>query len=398
MLKEMEGCFRFFYENFSRDESTYGLMHDRIPDVKHKCSIAANGFMLAAMAVGVDMGYVDYEQAREICDRTMNTALRLEKDHGFFYHFYDIDTGLRRNKCELSTIDTALFICGALTAGAYFGGKTLELARTLANRCDWTYFYDAERKQFRMALFDSGFSAWWDYYAEQLVMYVLAGAGSGKNIAREAYDNLGRLHGFTHGGKPFVHTWFGSLFAHQFSHCFVDFRNKTDAFGIDWFDNSVKASENDRDFCRSQSALYPKGLWGLTSCAIPGGYRGHIGCPPSGNGNTEHISDGTIAPGVSLASIVFTPRSSLAALRRFDRYPQLWGKYGLYDSVNFYQGWHTDCYIAIDKGATLLMGANYYYGTVWKYFNSLPEIRQSMQLLGFTDKKNINLNKGGSNG
>lgn len=386
MLEEMKHCFNFFYDNFSRNQATYGLMPDRVPDVRHKCSIAANGFMLAAMTVGADMKYISVNEAKTICQGTLQTVLNLEQSHGFLYHFYSMDTGERLYHCELSTIDTALLIAGALTAGAYFGGQTLKLARKLANRCDWNYFYDTERKMFRMARYDSGFAVWWDYYAEQLIMYVLAAAGSGANIAREAYDNLGRLHGVTFSGEQFVHTWYGSLFAHQFSHAFVDFGAKVDSFGTDWFANSVKASVNDRDFCQSQPDLYPTGIWGLTSCAVPNGYKGHIGCPPSGNGNTEHISDGTVAPAAALGSIVFTPQSALSALKVFGSYPQLWGKYGLYDSFNLSEKWFVDCYIAIDKGITLLMGANYYKRTVWRHFNSLSEIRKAMKLLGFKDK------------
>lgn len=376
-------------------------MTDRYPDTRHKCSIAANGFMLAAMVVGVEFGYISFKEAQEICTKTLQTVRRLEQDHGFYYHFYDHDDGARHNKCELSTIDTALMLCGALTAGAYFGGQTLELARELNERCDWNYFYDPERKMFRMARYDDGFAVWWDYYAEQLMMYVLAGSNSSANIAREAYDNMGRLRGVTQSGKPFIHTWYGSLFAHQFSHAFVDFKDKVDADGIDWFENSVRASENDRDFCRSQSSLYPDGIWGITSCSTLKGYQGHYGAPPSGNGNTEHISDGTVSPSGALGSLPFTPDSVLAVLRQFGKYPQLFGKYGLYDAFNLNDDWIAEKYISIAKGITLLMGANYYKRTVWKYFNSLEEIRSAMQILGFTDKKNTqnnHLHKGGSNG
>lgn len=387
LLEELQACFRFFYDNFSRNPTTYGLMPDRVPDVRHKCSIAANGFMLAAMAAGADMEFVEVADAKTICDQTLQTLLELDQSHGFFYHFYDMNTGERHNKCELSTIDTALLLCGALTAGAYFGSETLELARRLTARCDWNYFYDTARKMFRMARYDSGFAVWWDCYAEQLIIYVLAAAGSGANIAREAYYNIRRLQGSTQSGEQFIHTWFGSLFAHQFSHAFVDFKDKVDEQGVDWFENSVKATENDRLFCLSNPDLYPDGVWGLTSCAVPDGYRGHVGCSPSGNGNTEHISDGTVAPCAALGSVVFTPQSAMSVLKQFYSYPQLMGKYGLYDSFNLNQGWFTDCYIAIDKGITLAMGANYYRRTIWRSFNSLTEIRKAMRILGFTKKE-----------
>ena len=389
MLDEMHACFRFFLDSFSRDKRTYGLMPDRLPNVKRKCSIASNGFMLAAMAVGTDFKWIDRSVAKTICDCTLETLLALPQDHGFLYHFYGMDDGARYHECELSTIDSALLFCGALTAGAYFGSTTLKLARELATRADWDYFYDPDRKMFHMARFEGkGMEAYWDYYAEQLMIYVLA-AANGANCAREAYDNFGRLHGETFDGQDFIFTWFGSLFAHQFSHAFVDFEGKKDAFGTDWFDNSVKATRNDKLFCASQPQLYPDGIWGLTSCAIPGGYKGHIGSPPSGNDNTEHVSDGTVAPCAALGSIVFDPEAAFRALDRFRSYPALSGDYGLYDSFNPTLGWYADCYIGIDKGITLLMGANYYKRTVWKYFNSLKEIRNAMRILGFVPNTTV---------
>src|ERR671923_117138 len=39
---------------------------------------------------------------------------------GWFYHFLDLRTGWRAWKCELSSIDTALFLAGALYAREYF--------------------------------------------------------------------------------------------------------------------------------------------------------------------------------------------------------------------------------------------------------------------------------------
>jgi len=43
---------------------------------------------------------------------------------GFYYHFLDMQTGVRLWRSELSTIDTALLIAGALTASRYFTANT----------------------------------------------------------------------------------------------------------------------------------------------------------------------------------------------------------------------------------------------------------------------------------
>jgi hypothetical protein len=43
---------------------------------------------------------------------------------GFYYHFLDLKTGRRTWDCELSTIDSAFLIAGALTAAEYFNRDT----------------------------------------------------------------------------------------------------------------------------------------------------------------------------------------------------------------------------------------------------------------------------------
>ena len=45
---------------------------------------------------------------------------------GFYYHFLDLQTGKRVWLSELSMVDTALLIAGALTASMYFTAKTPE--------------------------------------------------------------------------------------------------------------------------------------------------------------------------------------------------------------------------------------------------------------------------------
>lgn len=385
--KEFDGCFRFFYDNFSRSECAYGLMPDKHPDTKGICSIAANGFMLAAMAVGVDFDKISLSEGARICEKTIDTLLQLPHDNGFLYHFYTIPQGKRANNCELSIIDTALAVAGALTAGGYFGGSVMDKARKLYNRLNWQYFYDDTRKLFHMAKYDSGFSCHWDMFAEQLIVYVLA-AGSGWQNAKEAYYSFRREYADYHGEK-YVYTWFGSLFVHQFSHAFADFRNKIDQNGTDWFHNSVLASMANHDYCATDvdHKGYSNLSWGLTSCATQQGYTGHIGVPPSGNGNTEHITEGTVAPAGAIGSIVFTPMQSIDSLNYYYTLPQLVGDYGLYDSYNANDNWYCNHYISIDKGISLLMMANYQKQTVWKTFDNITEIHQAFQNLGFISTK-----------
>lgn len=64
---------------------------------------------------------------------------------GFYYHFLDMHTGARVWRSELSTIDSALLLAGALTASRYFTANTpeetelRELVETLYLRVDWRW-------------------------------------------------------------------------------------------------------------------------------------------------------------------------------------------------------------------------------------------------------------------
>ncbi len=388
--RERKNCFDYFYENFVKEEKVYGLMPDTVPSVRGDCSVAANGFMLAGMAIGADFGYISRGEAQTICEKTLETLIKLEKEGGFFYHFYHLSDGRKLEKTELSLIDTALLIAGALTAGAYFGGKTMELANRIYSECDWEYFYCKPKRLFYMGKFEIGFSGYWDCYAEQLIVYFLAaGSEKGKNIAKEAYYSFTRLNS-KYRDEQFIFTWFGSLFTHQYSHAFIDFKGYRDMLGTDWFQNSVKATLENRKYCIDHADVfkgYGENGWGLTSCQTADGYKGAIGAYPSGNNNKESVSDGTIAPCGALGSVVFTPAESLAALEHFYSMPQLTGEYGLYDAYNEQLGWFSKSYISIDKGITLLMAANYEKQTVWKSFCGLPCIKKAFEILEFQEEK-----------
>ncbi len=64
---EMKGAFDFFWEqaNTDPDSPGYGLIRDRYPGSEGIASIASLGFGLTAYIIGVEKGYISYEQAFE---------------------------------------------------------------------------------------------------------------------------------------------------------------------------------------------------------------------------------------------------------------------------------------------------------------------------------------------
>jgi len=238
---------------------------------------------------------------------------------------------------------------------------------------------------------ERGFTGWWDFYAEQLMLYIL-GAGSPTHPIRSDMMYCFQRHSekpFHEGG--FIHSWFGSLFTHQFTHAWMDFRNTRDTLGIDWWENSVRAVEANRLFCREMGKHYKtlKGsAWGLTPCDGPWGYNGRYGAAPSALKNDEHIVDGTVSVAGAAGSVALAPQSAMEVLNDYYAlYPELWGKYGFKDSFNLDVSpeWYASGFIGIDKGITLLMIENYFTGMVWELYMKNACVQEGLERIGIVN-------------
>lgn len=384
--EELRKSFDFFWEQANNipGSTGYGLIRDRYPGSPECASIASTGFGLSAIVIGTEKKWITYEQAAQRVEGTLDTLLKMETVRGFFYHFIDINTAQRLNKSEISTIDTAILLCGALTCGKYFGGEIFSKAMKLYSEVNWKIFVDKSTNYFYMSLMpESGFSGRWDFYAEQLMMYVLGAASPTYPIGKEVYYAFKRNRS-SYKGNTFIHSWFGSLFTHQFSHAWIDFRNKKDAMGIDWYQNSVDASLANYEYCKDLKSKYPhfsESCWGLSACDSISGYNGLYGSQPSGYDNKVNVVDGTIAVSAALGSVVFTPEESLKALEYYYSIDGLWGRYGLKNAFNPSQNWIAKDYIGIDKGITLLMFSNYENGLIWSLFSELDCIKEGLKKL-----------------
>lgn len=392
LLSEMEASFWFFYEQANQDVDSpgYGLINDRFPTNPNLSSIASVGFGLAGIIVGVEYDWITHEEGFERVDKTLDTFTEMDHFHGFFYHFVDKQTAQRAGNSEVSIIDTALFLAGAIAAGEYFGGSIKEKAHALYERIDWTWYLDKQRNMFYMGYNPgTGFAGHWDFYGEQLILYVL-GAGAPKSEHRTSkvvYDSFIRRRTSYGGGETFISSWFGSLFTYQFSHAFVDFRDTQDQQGVNWFQNSVDATIANRQYAIDMSSTFQTfsaTSWGMTASDGPRGYSGYYGSKPSGYTDDAHRNDGTIPPAGALGSVVFTPELVKRAIVNFESIGGLKGKYGYKDAYNFDQPsiWIAKDYIGIDKGITLLMIANYFDETIWEYFMKNPYVLQGLERIG----------------
>lgn len=390
--KEAKNCFRYFWELTTNSGPTAGLARDKSSD-STMLSMAATGFGLAAIPIGIENGWISKEEGEQRALTTLQTLSDMADMHkevfkGFYYHFINATTGLPySDTTEVSSIDTTLLIAGAIVAGEYFKGDVKTMATDLYYDIDWNFFLDKKQDMMYMSYTeDSGYSGHWDEYAEQLVMYFL-GVGApheSHRLPTSTFYGFERLrHEYGDVGM-FIHSWFNSMFTYQFSHAFIDFRNLVDKDGVNWFDNSVTASKTHYQFALDnphQSATYSSKSWGVTASETSTGYGGDNGVPPAFRDGSAPSFTTSIAPSAAISSMPFTPDKSYQALEHYIHLGTLDSEYGLVDAYDLDKDWVCQYSVGINKGITLLMLANYESGFIWHYFMQNEYIQNAINHL-----------------
>lgn len=384
---EMKGCFDFFWEQANTNTASkgYGLIRDRYPGSQGIASIASVGFGLTAYLIGIEKNYVSYDDVYDRVNRTLDTLLTMDREEGFYYHWINMDDGERAWSSEVSSIDTAILMMGVISVGEYFGGEIQAKAQEIYNSVNWPWFIDESKDMFYMAYRPSeGFSGHWDFYAEQLILYVLAAGSETYPVDETPYYTFIRHLGRFQNGEKFIHSWFGSIFTYQFSHAWIDFRDYVDKKGVNWFDNSVEASlahYNYAVFMDDKQATLGPLAWGLTACEGPDGYNGLYGAPPSGYDNNSHFVDDTIPPAGAIGSIIFLPEEAKQAMINYYSYEELKGNYGFREAYNLSRDWFADDVIGISKGISILMLANLENDLVYQIMMKNKTIQQGLDRL-----------------
>ena len=385
-------AFRYFWQEANPSN---GLIKDRSQSGAPS-SIAAVGFGMSAICIGVDHGWVTREAARDRVLTTLRTFWEGPQGpaptgvmgyKGFFYHFLDMTTGTRTWTSELSTIDTGLLLAGILDARQYFsGGDTTEtriraLADSIYRRMDWEWFRNFHPGLLMQWTPETGFSqAQWIGYNEASIMYILALGSPSHPIDYSGWAawTSGYLWQ-THYLQTYV--VFPPLFGHQYSHCWIDFRNIADEYmrgrGITYFENSRRATLAQRTYAIANPgghAGYSDSLWGITASDTPTGYSAR-GAPPPEN------DDGTITPTAPISSIPFAPEAAIPVIHKmWNSYrPQLWTQYGFRDAFNLNVNWWDTDIIGIDQGPIIIMIENYLNQRVWNRFMQNADVQRGLQ-------------------
>jgi len=383
LLDEIErAAFDFFWNEAG---ASTGQVKDRAllngNDTRTIASIAATGFGLSGLCIAEARGY---KKKEEIAERVRGTLRflwqKLPHEHGFYYHFIDANNGQRLWKCEISSIDTSLLLCGILTARQHFvDAEVQDLATKIYERVDWSWMLNGG-KMFSMGWHpESGFlGARWEHYCELMMIYLLALGSPTHPVPAETWKAWARptvkFKGIEYisGNDP--------LFTHQYSQAWFDFRGKRDDYA-DYFENSAKATAAHKQFClslRDEFPDYSDHLWGITASDSAAGYQAWGGPPRLGK------LDGSVVPCAAGGSLPFLYPDCMQVLRTIrERYSKAWGRYGFVDAFNPLTNWYNPDVLGIDLGITMLMAENQRTGFVWNTFMKNKEAQRGMEKAGF---------------
>lgn len=189
-------AFQFFWEQAN---PRTGLVKDRAKfsgtDTYMVASIASTGFGLTALCIGDARGYMPTPAIRARVFATLNSVANLVAGHnGFYYHFVDWETGQRAWKCELSSIDTSLLLCGVLTGRQYFhnDSQIVALANKIYSAVQWPWMLNGGATLSMGWKPESGFlDSRWNHYCELMMIYLL-GIGSPAIRCLLQHGRLGR--------------------------------------------------------------------------------------------------------------------------------------------------------------------------------------------------------------
>jgi hypothetical protein len=398
-----------------------GLIADKSDPESHS-SIAAVGLGITSYVVAVERKLLSREDAVKKILTVLNFFLNgqqgTEKDamgyKGFYYHFLHMDTGRRAWESELSTIDTAIFIAGVLTAACYFGGEDKgetqirKIAEILYGRVDWRWALNGGTTISHGWKPESGFLDyhWNQGYSEAIILYILALGSPTFPIDPIGYQHWTSTFNWASiEGIDYIHA--GPLFIHQMSSLWLDFQGIQDEvnrrYKIDYFENSRRATYVQQQYAIKNPLKfehYSENNWGFTASDGPGPativiegvekvFYDYIA-----RGVPFGPDDGTISPWAVVASLPFAPEIVLGTIRHaVDILKKKKAADDGFDaSFNpIYQpagreekGWVSPWKFGLNEGPMVIMIENYQTRLIWNLMKNCDYVISGLRQAGFS--------------
>ena len=362
------------------------------------------GLYLMSVISAYDLGFIDREEAVGRIESTLNTVEKLEKVHCFMYNYYDT-TRLNPTSSFISFVDSGWFIMGLIIARQAFPEELGKRCSGIIDSHDFSFFYDRVLGQMRHG-YHMDMERYSEYhygafYTEARAISLLA-IGKGdvppehwfkiyRTFPKE-WDWQNKVPGGTfkeylgvdifegyyeYDGMKIVPSWGGSVFEGLMPTLVVkegELAKKNLAL------NNSRYVEAHIRFAEKEK--YP--VWGLSPCSIPGEGYDAYGVKDIG---MKGYQGGIVAPHATFLALEIVPEKAVSNLRSFLRvYPDIYGEYGFYDSVDIKTGEVSKKYLCLDQAMILVALNNYLNGGIIRNRFHNDEIgRRAEYLLGIEE-------------
>lgn len=371
---------------------------------KNVVTSGGSGFGLMAILAGIERGYITRQEALDRYSRIVKFLSGADRFHGAWPHWLNGETGKVKPFGTFDDgadiVETAYLMQGLLTVRQYFINGT-DKEKSLSADID-KLWRGVEWKWFTRGGENVIYWHWSpDYgwkmnfpvegYNECLILYILAASSPTYPVGARAYhdgwarsgaikghnEKYGYVLSLKHNGAE---EYGGPLYWAHYSYLGIDPHNLKDKYADYWLENKNQTLIN-WTWCSlnpGKFAGYSKNCWGLTASYSVNGYAAHS------PGESNDL--GVISPTAAISSIPYTPELSMSAIKHFyfDLGGKIWGEYGFYDAFSEQANWFPQRYLAIDQGPEVVMIENYRSHLLWTLFMSSDEIRNGLNLLGFT--------------
>lgn len=407
-----EACFRYYWD---AGHPKAGLAPEVLPGDPNLLALGGNGFGVMALLVGAERHFAPRDAVADRVLRIVHFLSNADRFHGVWPHFLDGNTGkvvpfFGRYDNGGDLVETAFMIQGLLAARQYFSGDSpvereiRDTVTRLWREVEWDWYRktpDSDVLYWHWSP-DAGFYIshpliGWN---EAMIVYLLAIASPTHPVPPELYytgwagtspRHVEYRRGWsrTKVGERYVNgnTFYGipldvgegagsDLFFVHFSFMGLDPRGLRDRF-TNYFANNRAIVRINHAYCVENPrrfAGYGDDCWGLSAGINSGGGKPY-----------PRDDNGTISIMASQASMPYTPRESMAALKFFYRTlgAKVFGVYGFHDGFNMTQDWYEEVYMALNQAPITVMIENHRTGLIWKAFMKNPEIKPALDAIGF---------------
>ncbi len=375
---------------------------DRIYRIGDFTSTTNLGLYFMCIVSAWDMGFINKEEAIERIDKTFEVIFKLPRWKNQWYNFYST-TNLQVTRPYVSSVDNGWLAAGVMVVRQTFPEEFNKIADKLLEEIDFSLLYDEVNGQLYLG-YDADRKKLSDYHYGFIVTEprVTSFIAIGKEdvpeyhwfriyrVAPESwkwqtqmpkgimkrYMGIDVFEGYYIYDDiiKVVPSWGGSLFEVLMPTIVIDEEKYVpESFGL----NNVNTVKIHMDYMLNKRK-YP--VWGLSPCSVPNGGYEEFGVADIGIKGYKNFR--VVTPHASILALPLMPEKVIDNIRTMLKLYDIYGEYGLYDSVNIDSGDVSYRYLCLDQGMILIQINNYFNdGIMQKRFHKDPIAKKAVETI-----------------